>query len=400
MDLLFDDTEAEKAERTRLLNDLDTHAGYQPFSRELWACLRLADLDCLRRIVRDVTTSSDAGGLNLLVGINTRVQQSKLLPYWKQLSRTASGASSVAATSAVVSQIGSPGQPDLPDSSGTSSRPQKRQRIGEIGVQVRDKAQRDLCRQRDKNKCVITQSGEPIEVAHIFPFAMRNLQSLEARASLYNPWNTLRMFWTAEKVDRWFNAIHATTETPRNLFCLAPHTHAYQGKAYFALKYVESNEDLTKLTVMFMWLPHFDHPHQLRVHTDPVATPVVQFREDGVGGAVGLWNMSTKLPISTGDHIVLETSDPVNLPLPDVNLLELHWLLQRVVAMAGGAEPQDETYETDDDDEWGVLIDENSDVSSVSIPSKYTMPKSMVPDLQKVSEALRSDAKLSAYERA
>ncbi|OJD11143.1 hypothetical protein AJ78_08026 [Emergomyces pasteurianus Ep9510] len=111
---------------------------------------------------------------------------------------------------------------------------------------------------------------------------------------------------------------------------------------------------------MFMWLPHFDHPHLLRVYTDPGATPVVQFREDGVGGVVDLWNVSTKFPISSGDHIVLETSDPVNLPLPDVNILELHWLLQRVVAMAGGAELPGETYETDDDDDdrWNALVDE------------------------------------------
>ncbi|OAX81494.1 hypothetical protein ACJ72_04166 [Emergomyces africanus] len=75
----------------------------------------------------------------------------------------------------------------------------------------------------------------------------------------------------------------------------------------------------------------------------PVAALVVQFREDDVGRVVGLLNVSTKLVISAGDHIILETRDPVNLTLSD--------LLQRVVAMAGAAKPQDETYETDDDDD-------------------------------------------------
>ncbi|QSS56235.1 hypothetical protein I7I53_04391 [Histoplasma capsulatum var. duboisii H88] len=199
---------------------------------------------------------------------------------------------------------------------------------------------------------------------------MRDLQSLEARAERFNPWNVLKHFWAEEKVNQWLNAIGPTTETLTNLFCLAPHPHAYQGKAYFALKYIESNEDYTSLTVMFMWIPHFDHPNSLRACTGPAAAPVMQFREDSVGGVVGLWHVPTQLPISTGDHIVLETSDPVNLPLPDSNLLELHWLLQRVAAMAGDAEPQDKTYETDDED------DGDSDVSSLSIPPKSTVPMS------------------------
>ncbi|EER44740.1 conserved hypothetical protein [Histoplasma capsulatum H143] len=298
MDMLFDDTEAEKAERTTLLNDLDALVEGQPYSRALWACLRLADLDRLRLIVTRVRHTSSPG-------------QSEV--------------------------------PDSPGSPGTSSgRPHKRQRTSGMVVQ-------DKCRQRDNNKCVITQSGDPIEVAHIVPFAMRDLQSLEARAERFNPWNVLKHFWAEEKVNQWLNAIGPTTETLTNLFCLAPHPHAYQGKAYFALKYIESNEDYTSLTVMFMWIPHFDHPNSLRACTGPSAAP---------------------LPISTGDHIVLETSDPVNLPLPDSNLLELHWLLQRVVAMAGDAEPQDKTYETDDED------DGDSDVSSLSIPPKSTVPMS------------------------
>lgn len=189
---------------------------------------------------------------------------------------------------------------------------------------------------------------------------MRDLQSLEARAERFNPWNVLKHFWAEEKVN----------QTLTNLFCLAPHAHAYQGKAYFALKYIESNEDYTSLTVMFMWIPHFGHPSPLRVCTGPSAAPVMQFREDGVGGVVGLWNVPTQLPISTGDHIVLETSDPVNLPLPESNLLELHWFLQRVAAMAGGAEPQDKTCKTDDEDGG------DSDVSSLSIPPKSTVPMS------------------------
>ncbi|OJD14277.1 hypothetical protein AJ78_05354 [Emergomyces pasteurianus Ep9510] len=370
MDMLFDDTDAEKAERTSLLHELDILVQGQTFSRELWACLRLADLDRLRFILTKVRESAV-----YLIGLEGSVRGSKLLPYWKHQTRDASRTSSIAASP---SQASSPAQPDVTD---TSPRPRKRQRLGQ---QVRDRMQRDLCRQRDGSKCVITNSGEPVEVAHIFPFAMRDLQTPEARAQVFSPWQTLKLFWTEEKVNRWLNAIQATTETLKNLFCLAPHTHAYQSKAYFTLKYIESNEDHTSLTVMFMWLPHFDHSHSLRVCTEPSAVPVIKFRKDAAGGVVGLLNTLTEAPVATGDQIILQTTDPVNLPLPDVNLLDLHWVLQRVAAMAGGGESQDEIYETDDEDngDCGALIDEDSDVSSLSISPKYSTTSQLVaPDL-------------------
>ncbi|EDN10076.1 predicted protein [Histoplasma mississippiense (nom. inval.)] len=216
-------------------------------------------------------------------------------------------------------------------------------------------------------------SGEPVEVAHIFPFALRDLQTPEQTSESSNFWNILKIFWTEEKVERWFDAIRSTTETLINLFCLSPNAHAYQGKIYFALKHISSNENNSSRTVKFIWLPHFENYRSLRLSTEPSVTPATTFRRDGVGGRVGLLDLSTGSAISSGHTIVWETEDPVNLPLPDVDLLELHWVLQRVAAMAGAAEPQDETYETDDEDGCGALVDDNSDVSDFLISQKYTI---------------------------
>ncbi|OAX77217.1 hypothetical protein ACJ72_08487 [Emergomyces africanus] len=214
MDVLFDDNEAEKAERTSLLNELDNLVQGQPFSRELWACLRLADLDRLRFILTQVRQSDQY----YLTGLEATVRESKLLSYWKQQTRHVSRTSSVAARP---SQASSSAQPDVSESPATpSTRPRK--------------LQRDLCLQRDGHKCVITNSGQPVEVAHIFPFAMRDLQTPEARAQRFSPWKTLKLFWAEEKVNRWLNAIQATTETLKNLFCLAPNTHAYQARLIYS----------------------------------------------------------------------------------------------------------------------------------------------------------------------
>ncbi|KAF3490710.1 uncharacterized protein GIQ15_00227 [Arthroderma uncinatum] len=360
VNIFSDDNEVEKAERTSLLNELDGLVDSTPFSRGLWACLRVADLGSLRRIVEGVKHSPfpKAG----LAGYEYLLQESNLLRHWTQRTRVSSRATSTTTTPP------QPSTPTRPDVSGLPSTFLKRRR------DARDQLQSELCRQRDRRRCVVTKSGEPIEVAHIFPFAMRGFQTEEARSQMYSPWEVLKIFWPEEKVERWLSAIQATTETPKNLLCLAPHVHAYQGKAYFALKHLGSSEDNTSCTVMFVWLPHFDDPQSLRVSTEPFAAPVVQLREDSTGGVVGLWDVTTGLPISTGSRIVLETTDPVGLPLPDADLLELHWVLQRVAAMAGAAEPRDDSYRTDDEDDemFGVWADEDSDLSDLSLPQKPT----------------------------
>jgi len=40
------------------------------------------------------------------------------------------------------------------------------------------------------------------------------------------------------------------------------------------------------------------------------------------------------------------TKDPEEMPLPDYNLLDLQWVMQRVLAMRGGAEPRDSDDDT------------------------------------------------------
>ncbi|OAL64442.1 hypothetical protein A7C99_3876 [Trichophyton rubrum] len=306
VDMFSDDNEAERAERTSLLNELDGLVDSALFSRGLWACLRVADLGPLRRIVESARRNPVT-----VPGLDYSLQESNLLRHWMQRTRESSQATSTSTT---------PPQPSTPTRQGVSDLPTtllKRRR------DTREKPQSNL---------------------------------------------------SEEKVERWLNAIQATTETPKNLFCLAPHAHDYQGKAYLALKHLETSEDQTSSTVMFVWLPDFDTPKSLRLCTEPSAAPVVQLREDSTGGVVGLWDVTTRLPISTGSRIVLETTDPVRLPLPDADLLGLHWVLQRVAAMAGNVEPRDDIYDTDDEDDemFSVWANDDSDLSDLYLPQEPT----------------------------
>lgn len=76
----------------------------------------------------------------------------------------------------------------------------------------------------------------------------------------------------------------------------------------------------------------------------------------------------TARKIKTGDQIIMATSDPEKLPLPDHDLLDLQFHLQRLSSMAAAAEAH-ESYEEDLDppmasakmDQWlESLPDENS----------------------------------------
>jgi hypothetical protein len=61
-------------------------------------------------------------------------------------------------------------------------------------------------------------------------------------------------------------------------------------------------------------------------------------------------------PVRSGDKFVMTTADPTNLPLPDPELLELQWHLQRVLAIVGAADRWDDDSERDSDDQIDPLL--------------------------------------------
>lgn len=193
----------------------------------------------------------------------------------------------------------------------------------------------------------MTGADDPVEAAHIFPFSMRGLQAPDIVNDTYNPWSVLRMFWGQERVDAWYNAITGpvATETVQNLMCLAPSVHKYHERAYFALEPVEEDTQSHTLTVRFHWLPHMANLRRLKVDTRP-SFP----RGIGCGRRIRLWEVVSGDEIVSGTLINITGYD--RIPLPDPALLQLQWMLQRIVALAGGAEVFQESNDDDDDDDY------------------------------------------------
>jgi hypothetical protein len=81
-----------------------------------------------------------------------------------------------------------------------------------------------------------------------------------------------------------------------------------------------------------------------------------------------LLHFPTKQIIYSGQKFSLTTDDPKIHPLPDYGLLEMQWILQRVVAMSGAAEIYDDFDNDDDDamalrDEWDSCMEDDSEMA-------------------------------------
>lgn len=63
-----------------------------------------------------------------------------------------------------------------------------------------------------------------------------------------------------------------------------------------------------------------------------------------VGNYTKVYSSETGKPITTGTIIRSETDDPIARALPDLDLLEMRWVLQRVLALIGGP-----NYPSEDD---------------------------------------------------
>ncbi|EFR04043.1 hypothetical protein MGYG_07049 [Nannizzia gypsea CBS 118893] len=319
--------------RVELLHELDGLFDNTPVSRGLWAFLWLADIDKLKELVAGARTNAEMQ----YVYLQALIKEGQVVKHWTQKSRQSSAASTPCPSS--------PAPAPSPAPHG------HKRKLGEI---FRSSTEVDKCLERDGNKCIVTGAGRPVEVAHIFPFAMRYLQSPEEINNPYSPWKILRRFWAEDKVNEWFRAIQPTTETMKNLLCLAPSVHKYHERAYFALKPVEMSEDRTQLKLRFYWLPNVNNPPVMRITTKPDIPAINDLRFVGDQGAqvvdkVKLYNVHTDLRIFNGDSIVIKTTNADTHPLPDTALLEMQWLLHAVTALSGGAEPLDLDDNSDDE---------------------------------------------------
>jgi hypothetical protein len=219
------------------------------------------------------------------------------------------------------------------------------------------------CKERDDYRCVLTKQLLP-QAAHIFPYSMLDphAKSGASRISRMVPdiWVLLRIFWE-DRIEKWRTAIFSDSQNPDivvercfNLISLDPTTHAMWTKGLFALKPLKLSRDHKKLTVQFFWqVPgNYDVGSRIDLLTEPTSSEGLEIVANG-HFLHRLEDDGSTPRIRSGETFTFTTKDPKNLPLPSLELLEMQWVLQRLVGMCGAAGwPKLDLDDDDIDDGW------------------------------------------------
>jgi hypothetical protein len=159
-------------------------------------------------------------------------------------------------------------------------------------------------------------------------------------------WEHVSLFWDKDRISKWKNTIFLDSQNPVercfNLISLSPDAHDTWNKGLFALKPLELSPDRKRLIVQFCWqVPgnyEIDSKVDLLTETpSPKDLDVVVAKESKRYWLTRDENDAAPR-IRSGETFTFTTEDPENLPLPSMELLEMQWVLQRLVGMCGAAE--------------------------------------------------------------
>src|SRR4051794_37310728 len=133
-----------------------------------------------------------------------------------------------------------------------------------------------------------------------------------------------------------------------NLISLSPNAHDMWNRGLFALKPLELSPDRKKLIVQFFWQVPGGYKINSRIDllTEPASSEGLEIANEN--WLTRLENDGSTPRIRSGERFTFTTKDPQNLPLPSLELLEMQWVLQRLVGMCGAAEWP--SLDLDDDD--------------------------------------------------
>ncbi|OJD10817.1 hypothetical protein AJ78_08270 [Emergomyces pasteurianus Ep9510] len=230
--------------------------------------------------------------------------------------------------------------------------PHKRRQLITDSSERRSRQMSDLCKNRDEYKCVVTKFEGPTDACHIVPFSL-NQQS--SRASFFE---LLRLLWS-QRFEKWQSIVNSGTEFIENMLTLTPTLHRCHSVGLFSLQPVEASSDSKSMKLKFFWLAQRDTSSNTM--TDVTAIP--PFPDNVKLEGIEVYNVQDEHLIKSGEIIELMTTDPANKPLPDWDLLELQWVMQRLTALRGAADnPESVHSESEKYLEMEVFTEESSAV--------------------------------------
>ncbi len=180
-----------------------------------------------------------------------------------------------------------------------------------------------------------------MQIADIFPAALLKGSHTDSRNLRSSFWSMLRLFWTKEGVDGWEHTLfprgleHQGEDSVENILCLDITMHTLWNSGLFALKPVSISDDQKELTLEFFWQRKtaVEMNGKIDLSYKPVSTRYLDCDNEG-----NRWYRNSGELIKSGDIITMRTDDVDLRPLPSIKILEMKWLLQRIVGMSGAGE--------------------------------------------------------------
>ncbi|OJJ42405.1 hypothetical protein ASPZODRAFT_36938, partial [Penicilliopsis zonata CBS 506.65] len=211
-----------------------------------------------------------------------------------------------------------------------------------------NKSIRDKVIERDNEQCVITKNN-PIEVAHIYPHYLLSGARTNLARTFPPFWEMLKYFWSEERVSQWHSQVFQDSESPEKQFdsvgnqiCLSPSIHALWSLGRVAFWPLDYNDEKTTLEVEWHWQPPppTSMDKTIAVNTVPSSSRGLNERSNPNSTASLSFIEQNGLArrIQTGDRFMLQTTDPRRLPLPSKELLDMQFVLNRIVNMSGAGD--------------------------------------------------------------
>lgn len=158
----------------------------------------------------------------------------------------------------------------------------------------------------------------------------------------------LKILW-AQRIGKWEGRFKNGTEFVENEVSFSPSLHRYHAKGLFALQPIEATSDGRSLKLGFYWL-NKRQVERSKEMVDLMDIPALahDFRPKDIA----ICSSRDEHIIRSGEVIELITKDPEKLPLPDWHILEMQWVLQRLVALKGAADIPDAVHDDSNDSDW------------------------------------------------
>lgn len=133
-------------------------------------------------------------------------------------------------------------------------------------------------------------------------------------------WERMSTLFTPHRVSRWKRAVadaEGSSGILQNMLCLSDPARELWKEGAFALKPLDDPEPTsTSLSVEFHWIEWAPNEGA----DFPECPPLFNFR--------------TGQYIRSGDIFTIHTDDPVSMPLPSVEIVNMQWVLTRIVGLA------------------------------------------------------------------